>query len=581
MHLLSRAERSEPRACGGGSEGRPGRRALLVDDEAASRLLLGQMLSQEGYEVLEAADGRSGVELFLAASPDLVLMNVMMPDRDGYEAARRIRAAAGQRLVPIIFLTALADDASLAKCVECGGDDFLMKPYRSAVLHAKITSFERLREVHELVRDQRDELVFHRERMVQEEDFGRNVLDRVIRRGRHVLEAIDSHLPQTSIAHGNLLLAARTPTGGQLVLIGRHAIAGLAGSVGAIPLSEVFYEMSSRGSSIEEIARLMNAKLSFAVPESLHWYLALVRVEPERGVLTVWNGSLTEVLLRCADGSGVVKIPPIPYALGSREDFAPPVQAFDLAPGDRVLVFSPSLLAAWGAAGENSGRTRLAKCFAASEKGEGFLEELLAEVASASGDPGLPERAVLAHIECRPRRGVAGVAASPASGPRGPLAWELTLAAGADLLRKTDVLPQVFRFLGRVAALRPQRREICGVLSEIYSHVLDRLLLARATPSVSWPETYAEYLALRKEALARLERGVLRVRVRFWPQGTGGTVGLRVEDAAGGFPYGDRFPLSEDAAAIFGQRLPVRSGMCRIADFHAQGNAVEVEYSWT
>jgi CheY-like chemotaxis protein len=581
MHTLSKTDRTvaKPGSRKVGERARP--RALVVDDEAANRLLLRRMLSQEGYEVVEAADGRAAVETFAATSPDLVLMDVMMPAMDGYEAARHIRAAAGQRLVPILFLTALTDEAALAKCVECGGDDFLTKPFRRAVLHAKITSFERMREVHELMRAQRDELAIHRERMIQEESFGRNVLDRVIRRGRHVLEAIDSHLPQTSIAHGNLLLAAPTPTGGQLVLLGRHGIAGLSGSVGAIPLSEIFYDMSARGSTIEEIARRMNEKLNFAVPESLHWRLALVRAEPERGALNVWNGGVTDVLLRRADGSGVVTIPPVPYALGSREDFAPMVQAFDLAAGDRVLVCSPGLVAARGPAGERFGRPRLAARFAASEKGKGFLEELLAEVAAYSGDSQLSERVVLAHIECWPRRSGAGVASSCGSEPRGPLAWELAVAAGPDLLRKADVLPQVFRFLGRVSALRSPRREICGVLSEIYAHVLDRLLLARATAATSWPETYAEYQVLRKEALARLERGVVRIRVRFWPGEEGGTVSLRVEDAVQGFPYGERYPLAEDSAAIFGQRLPASSGSCRIVDFHAGGNGVEVEYSWS
>ena len=102
---------------------------LVVDDDDTNRLVLEALLSDAGHRVIEARHGAEAVELYRQHRPDAVLMDVMMPVMDGYEASRRIRALAGRHFVPIIFLTALSDDKSLARCIEAGGSDFLTKPF--------------------------------------------------------------------------------------------------------------------------------------------------------------------------------------------------------------------------------------------------------------------------------------------------------------------------------------------------------------------------------------------------------------------------------------------------------------------
>ena len=90
-------------------------RILVVDDQAPNRGLLSYILEDDGHEVLEATDGESGVAQFQSVAPDLVLMDVAMPGMDGYEAARTMKANADDRHVPIIFLTAHSDEASLSR----------------------------------------------------------------------------------------------------------------------------------------------------------------------------------------------------------------------------------------------------------------------------------------------------------------------------------------------------------------------------------------------------------------------------------------------------------------------------------
>src|SRR5437762_1496857 len=89
-------------------------------------------------EPLVASSGEQAVELFLSAQPALVLLDVTMQGIDGYETARRMRAARPDAWIPIIFLSSSEDDQDLERAIESGGDDYLVKPVSPVVLNAKM-----------------------------------------------------------------------------------------------------------------------------------------------------------------------------------------------------------------------------------------------------------------------------------------------------------------------------------------------------------------------------------------------------------------------------------------------------------
>jgi two-component system response regulator MprA len=110
--------------------GRRVRTSLLADDSILQRMMTRAMLEAEGYQVLEAADGREVVDLVHLARPDLILMDVAMPSMDGVTAARRIRGQADDVAeVPIVFLSALDAAGDRASALAAGGDDYLVKPF--------------------------------------------------------------------------------------------------------------------------------------------------------------------------------------------------------------------------------------------------------------------------------------------------------------------------------------------------------------------------------------------------------------------------------------------------------------------
>jgi DNA-binding response OmpR family regulator len=112
---------------GGAPKGNRNALVLVVDDEPLSRLMTRIMLEEHGMKVLEACDGIVALEQFIEHSPGIVLLDALMPNVDGFETCRAIRATASGRHVPILMLTGLDDEKSVATAYEAGASDFFVK----------------------------------------------------------------------------------------------------------------------------------------------------------------------------------------------------------------------------------------------------------------------------------------------------------------------------------------------------------------------------------------------------------------------------------------------------------------------
>jgi DNA-binding response OmpR family regulator len=108
---------------------------LFIEDDDAIRLALSMALEDEGYEVSEAPDGRSGLAMFAEREPDLVLLDLRLPDMSGFEVCRVMRATS---IVPIIIVTAQTDTYDLVAGLEAGADDYVTKPVVPKELAARI-----------------------------------------------------------------------------------------------------------------------------------------------------------------------------------------------------------------------------------------------------------------------------------------------------------------------------------------------------------------------------------------------------------------------------------------------------------
>jgi len=138
-------------------------KVLLVDDNTANLQVLRENLDGLGYKLLIAKSGKSALEIVRKACPDLLLLDIMMPEMDGYEVCRRLKAAEESRHIPVIFLTAMADAEDEAKGLALGAVDYITKPINPDLVRARVRNHLELKRH----RDHLEQLVQVKTREVQ------------------------------------------------------------------------------------------------------------------------------------------------------------------------------------------------------------------------------------------------------------------------------------------------------------------------------------------------------------------------------------------------------------------------------
>jgi DNA-binding response OmpR family regulator len=128
-------------------------RVLVIDDEAPIRLLCRVNLEAEGMQVLEASDGETGLTTALEERPDVILLDVMMPGRNGWEVAEQLLGDDRTNGIPIVFLTARAEVKDRARGIDLGGVDYVTKPFNPVELAPLVRDL-----LHRVESGQRDEL---------------------------------------------------------------------------------------------------------------------------------------------------------------------------------------------------------------------------------------------------------------------------------------------------------------------------------------------------------------------------------------------------------------------------------------
>ena len=240
----------------------PGR-VLVVDDIEDNRDLLARRLTRQGHTVVQAEGGVRALELALSQQFDLVLLDIMMPDLDGYEVLRQLKENTQTRHVPVVMVSALTEMDSIVKCIQMGADDYLTKPFNPTLLRARVEaclerkrlrdgeqaahaalkdSFRKLQEL-ERLRDDLTHMIVHDlrtpltsllaglqtiEAISELDALGQECLGMAVHGGQTLLGMVNDLLDISKMESGTLTLERQSVSAGELVVHALQQVSWLA-----------------------------------------------------------------------------------------------------------------------------------------------------------------------------------------------------------------------------------------------------------------------------------------------------------------------------------------------------------------
>ena len=560
-------------------------RILVVDDNPTDRLILLSMLRQLDYQVFEAENGLQGVALFRQEKPDLVLVDVVMPELDGYGVAREIKQIAGDSFVPVIFITSLQQDEEFARCIDAGGDDFLVKPYNRILLRAKLDAYSRQIQMHRTIQAQLEQIRENNNHLLHEQEVAKRIFDKIVKPGSLNLSNIRYRLSPLAIFNGDVALVATSPSQNILMLLGDFTGHGLAAAIGALPLTQIFYGMVGKGFSLEEILKELNTRLHEVLPVGVFCCLGAVELDIERNILHVWNGGLPTGVLYRHDIGEFLPLVSRHLALGilPANRFVAKVESYPVQPGDKVFFWTDGLLEAANATGEMYGEERVmqglqnaaspAQLFDALNNGvDRYLDGVVPEDDISLIELTVVDRAELAQIS----RPFAQQAA------QGPVAWSLNYNLLPDSLRNFNPLPLCLHILMEVPALRSYGGQLYTVMAELYSNALDHGVLQLSSSLKSTIDGFSQYYSERAKRLAELSSGFITLHFAYTGNDHGGKLSIEVTDSGPGFNFKKVFTNEVPSQGKYsGRGLLLLKQICSRLEYIGNGNQVRIEFDWS
>ena len=555
---------------------------LIADDNMTDRMLLSSIVRRQGHHVVQADNGEEAVRVFETMRPQLVLLDAMMPIMDGFEAARRIKAMAGEALVPIIFLTSMTEEQALVACLEAGGDDFLAKPYNQVILAAKINAMDRLRRLQATVLEQRDQISRHHDYLLNEQRVAKAVFDQVAHSG--CLSSLNIRYMQSPYAlfNGDLLLASFTPSGDMHVMLGDFTGHGLPAAVGAMPVAEVFYGMTAKGYGLAEILREMNAKLKRILPVDMFCCATLLNVSFQRLQVEVWNGGLPDGYI-LYQGSGermALASRHLPLGVLTRKDFDDKTEVHSLSQGDQLFLMSDGVIDTANADDQLFGAELLQAVLSGNRWPHRLFEEIqgaLDEFRGESRDDVSMVQIFVVEPSSLPHTPVI----FSDSGQSSPLDWSAAFEYCGETLRRFNPLPHLLQLLQEVHGLRTQSGALYSVLTELYSNALEHGVLGLDSELKRDARGFAQYYRQRNERLAALDSGFVRLQLRVTPEGSGGgRLTIRVEDSGNGFDVPQVLARPTPSQGLSGRGVNLVRQLSERAEWAEDGRSVCVEFAW-
>ncbi|MBL4762940.1 MAG: fused response regulator/phosphatase [Gammaproteobacteria bacterium] len=564
-------------------------KALIVDDELTGRILLSALLKNENFEVIQAENGQQAVDMYKSEEPDIVFMDVMMPIMDGYEATRQIKAVDDDKFVPVLFLTSMADEEALVKGIECGGDDFMVKPFDKVILKAKIDAMQRIRALHAEVM-QMAAVKRH------EEEIAEKVFSIAVTKGNVAQNSIKTYLKPASTFSGDMYLAEFTPGRDLHVLLGDFTGHGMAAAMGALPASQVFRAMTLKGFTGPEILAAINGKLHSMLPTGIFMACQFVSVSHDLEHITICNCGMPDI--RIVDGgTGAIKsrhaADGLSLAIMKKFDTDGKFHHIKIKRGDRVLFTSDGATEATSSSGEEFGEDKFDAAVEGAKGKKYSLPNVINRLEAFCGDQKQTDDVSIVEIPCVPEslpefelghlaHDKQELLKNFSSADQNTVeTWETHLVLKGSRLQRSNPVPLLINQIEELEGLYEERNSLFTVLTELYVNALDHGVLGLSSELKNSPEGFQKYFNEREQRLSALDEGYVNIKLNFEAWDGGGRMIIHIEDSGEGFDVNavkSHLPVD---TALCGRGLGLIRELCESLEYFPPGNKAQAVYVWS
>lgn len=561
---------------------------LIADEDEPSRVLLQAMIEFQGHRVVSAGNGAEAVSAFMREKPDLVLMDIVMPGIDSCQATEHMRELSGEAFVPVVFITALGDDASLSRCIKSGGNDFLVKPFSPEVLKAKIDGFTQLRRILRTVKTQRDEMAGHNRWLRHEYEVAEALFAKVMHSDALKAPNIKYLVSPQAVFNGDIVLAAYRPSGELHMMIGDFTGHGLSAAIGAIPVADIFHGMTAKGFPIPEIVAEINQKLRRVLPPGLFLAAALIELDAKGRRLSVWNGGVPDVVVTRGDrGEITARLPSrhFPLAVVETGELDCGVETVGIEPGQHIYLHTDGLTEMRDGAGEMFGEARLDACFGRRGDTLPTYDRILNDLQEFRERTAQSDDVTLIQVVADDSLSAGPSGARNSFIPRAASSWNASFSFGLDTLKSYDPLPMMLSVLLDAQRLHQHKQRIYMALAELFVNALEHGVLGLDSTIKAGPNGFFEYYQEKERRLAKLGQGSIQVEFEHAAVAGGGQLLIRMRDSGDGFNFKESPQLTDNLAVggtgYFGRGILLVRSLCASVSYQGNGNCVEAVYVWS
>ncbi len=544
-------------------------RILVVDDESLNRFLLVHMLEEAGYtDCFEAESGREALQLAEKIKPDLILLDIIMPDMDGYEVAPKLKKMAGDIYLPIIFITALDDQGSLARCLEVGGDDFASKPFDKIILTAKIRAHARTRLLSKRANKQNEELSYFRNGVEREHAIVEHIFANALTNNKSVEHYFDYRLAPASSFNGDLFLIEPSPSGGIYFLMGDFTGHGLASAIGALPVARAFQAMAEKGLSVSEMASTINRTLLALLPTDMFFAAVITEIADNGHQMTVWNGGMPDLSIITPEGRISKTFCSLHMALGILEahEFEENVEYHDAEYGDRLVGYSDGVIELTNIDEQMLGEDAVLNWL--STQPDLPVESISHKVEKFRGKAEQQDDITFVSYTCQ------SLAELKPEYSVTQLPFSIEVNLGVEKLKEFDPIYELVVMVSSQQGMQSVRSDLSTVLSELFNNALDHGVLRLDSSVKETTEGFFEYFEQRMSRLAELQQGQIDIWVNFEPISQ--ILTIRVRDSGDGFDWLSLQAHHETDA--FGRGIPLIKELCETVNYSDGGKTATVTF---